>query len=762
MPPVQTVAPTIGSIYAQNINYRLAVKDQIKDYIMKTELAAIDPDIMEQRRRTIAALEKQILELDKLIGDLREGKIRADAKLVERFTAGTLQREVAAIQGAARVQSQAISSAGSLKAAVVRANADIALGNANNASAERQRQLQLNGQAAAKAAGEEAKGDDGRQALASGMSTLAFNKVWADPTNAVDEFDADLKQLWQRDYAPRFAALSGNKVGQDQFIKNFIADANLYVSALEPSQRALLEADMVGINVDPAALALGAAQVQPADFTDEAIRQRKLQKLKDEGFKEVQGYTPAASIADPGGLPSGNFTVPPPTGPTEPTRNYRLGIPEGEEALKQYSTSVAYNKALLEDKLPKDENNKPITFETFIAELTKEAGKGPLSDSVNFAANLPIDEAKALGDNMLVENILRRRGLEEEVGKARKALLDSFENLPTYETIERKTLETYSKLYGSAPQRALVQLAEQAQRIKFPVLKDGKLVKDAEGNEVIAVLDAPDLLNSTFGKVAGGKADLEVLRKLKPERSKLIKEPKPIKLKPAKPSEEPVDRVGELPALDEMPERESPLKAREYGGFDEIEMRDEGATIEGAGPGGPQASIKDLDREEAFGIAEEAAGLLEEYQGATDERKAELDKAFIQVQDRAKALVARRSPQAAVAFIPATPKPETKLSSTRQTKEALEQKINFGSNVVAGKVLGDRVAGQKTKVEEVMDTKGLSAADKETIKKLAESPGRISTEELVKTLRRLLGKKAEDPNVLALARQLFAVYEQLA
>ncbi len=228
MPPVQTVAPTIGSIYAQNINYRLAVKDQIKEYLMKTELAAIDPDIMEQRRRTIAALEKQILELDKLIGDLREGKIRADAKLVERFTAGTLQREVAAIQGAARVQSQAISSAGSLKAAVVRANADIALGNANNASAERQRQLQLNGQAAAKAAGEEAKGDDGRQALASGMSTLAFNKVWADPNNAVDEFDADLKQLWQRDYSPRFAALSGNKVGQDQpYLKAIICRSKL-------------------------------------------------------------------------------------------------------------------------------------------------------------------------------------------------------------------------------------------------------------------------------------------------------------------------------------------------------------------------------------------------------------------------------------------------------------------------------------------------------------------------------------------------------
>lgn len=759
MPPVQTVAPTIGSIYAQNINYRLAVKDQIKDYIMKTELAAIDPDIMDQRRRTIAALEKQILELDKLVGDLREGKIRADAKLVERFTAGTLQREVAALQGAARVQSQAIATAGSLKAAEIRAEADLRKARAANETTQRIAALQANSGASSRAAEAEAQGNEGRNTLSSAITDIAFNKAWADPNNAADEFSADLKTLWQRDYAPRFAALSGNKVGQDQFIKNFIGDANLYVSSLEPTQRAALEADLSTIGMDPSALALGAAEVRTEDFTDAAIAERKKQKLKDEGFTEVPGYNGLNTAISAGGLPSATFKAPPPTGPTEPTRNYRLGIPEGEEALKQYSTSVAYNKALLEDKLPQDESGRPIAFEAFVDLLTQENGQGPISDSVNFAANLPIDEAKALGDNMLVENILRRRGLETEVAKARKALVDSFENLPSYETIERKTLETYSKLYGSAPQRALVQLAEQAQRIKFPVLKDGKLVKDAEGNEVIAVLDAPDLLNSTFGKVAGGKADLEVLRKLKPERNKLIKEPKPIKLKPVP---EPIDRVGELPALDEMPERESPLKAREYGGFDEIEMRDEGATIEGAAEGGPQASIRSADEEEAFGIAEEVAGMLEEYQGANDQRKAELDAQFAQVQERAKGLVAKRSPQAAVAFIPATPKPETKLSSTRQTKEALEQKINFGSNVVAGKVLGDRVAGQKTKVEDVMDTKGLSIADKETIKKLAESPGRISTEELVKTLRRVLGRKAEDPNILALARQLFAVYEQLA
>lgn len=761
MPPVQTVAPTIGSIYAQNINYRLAVKDQIKDYIMKTELAAIDPDIMDQRRRTIAALEKQILELDKLVGDLREGKIRADAKLVERFTAGTLQREVAALQGAARVQSQAIATAGSLKAAEIRAEADLRKARAANETDQRIAALQANSGASSRAAAAEAQGNEGRNTLSSAITDIAFNKAWADPNNAADEFSADLKTLWQRDYAPRFAALSGNKVGQDQFIKNFIGDANLYVSSLEPTQRAALEADLSTISMDPSALALGAAEVRTEDFTDAAIAERKKQKLKDEGFTEVPGYNRLNTAISAGGLPSATFKAPPPTGPTEPTRNYRLGIPEGEEALKQYSTSVAYNKALLEDKLPQDESGRPIAFEAFVDLLTKENGQGPISDSVNFAANLPIDEAKALGDNMLVENILRRRGLETEVAKARKALVDSFENLPSYETIERKTLETYSKLYGSAPQRALVQLAEQAQRIKFPVLKDGKLVKDAEGNIEIAVLDAPDLLGGAFGKFAGGKSpDLKVLRSIRPERTKPIKEQKPVKLKPVP---EPIDRVGELPPLEEVEGVESPIKPRQYGvGLEEGTMQSEGASIEGAAEGGPQASIRSADEEEAFGIAEEVAGMLEEYQGANDQRKAELDAQFAQVQERAKGLVAKRSPQAAVAFIPATPKPQVKLATPRQTKEAVEAKINFGSNVVAGKVLGDRVAGQKTKVEDVMDTKGLSIADKETIKKLAESPGRISTEELVKTLRRVLGRKAEDPNILALARQLFAVYEQLA
>ena len=493
-----TVAREIGQIFAQQINFRQAIKDRIEDYIMKTELAALDPAVIRQRQAEINRMRDGLNDLDKQIADIMEQKVAGVDDIAQRWIAGTgsiLAQEVAA---GGRVEAARIGAVNDLQVAALNANARLKEAREKGLSDERVAQIAANTRVLEDLAKEEAKGSAGMEQ----NFTTAVDE--AQTFAGVDRFqlEAKLGDLWNREFKGKYEALDGNPLAQRTLVENFARMGDTFVKSIgSQTARDSIRDDLVTENMSTAEVALRGAGL-PIDFLSQDRATAVMDQATKLGYTEPVARGALEQFSATGG---GGTSARPPAGReiSGADRATLLGL-QTPEQVKDFEEQAAYNRYLVDTVGPRGEVST-ITFDEF-KKASETAGSKEAGYISSERRAAPAEVAQ-YGDRALVDLMLRRKGAQVELADVKNAFDTTGSKFPSYDAVQRKTLEAYSELYGGRGQQRLVNLAEFGR--KTPV----KIQDPVTGQEREVFLDAPELEvlfgGGITGRGGGGRATPE-------------------------------------------------------------------------------------------------------------------------------------------------------------------------------------------------------------------------------------------------------------
>lgn len=451
-----TTAREIGQIFAQQINFRQAIKDRIEDYIMKTELAALDPEMRKARQYEINRLQQAVSDLDSDIADIVEQKIQGIDKVRERWVAAQGTMSTAEVTAGGKVISTGLQVRGDLAQAALNAKAAydraVLAGKVDQAAADAARAARVFDEAAKL----EAQGSSGREERMQYINGQAGESFISGGNPEVAK--VRLQGIWRQKFEGRFKSLEGNPLAQRKLMEDWVSDAT---DALGKSKGA---ADLTAAVANSqygslAGLALGVTG-EGEDYLDKNQRSDLLAKSgvskdkpKDVDF--ASKYYAANFEGLYAGAPKAD-EIPP------ASREFLLGF-ETKEELDAFEKQAAFNKYIIDYAGETDASGNIIKPEDLKFEDFIQKSGDPKSVEASYIAEAkrssPQDIAQ-YGDRGLVDLQLKRKGVQSELAETKDAYAASGSKYPSYEAVQRKTLEAYSSLYGGRGQQRLVDLAE--------------------------------------------------------------------------------------------------------------------------------------------------------------------------------------------------------------------------------------------------------------------------------------------------------------
>ncbi len=496
-----TVAREIGQIFAQQINFRQAIKDRIEDYIMKTELAALDPAVIRQRQAEINRMRDGLNDLDKQIADIMKQKVAGVDDIAQRWIAGTgsiLAQEVAA---GGKVEAAKIGAQSDYQVAVVNANARLKAAREEGLSAERVAQIEANARLLEDLRKEEAKGESGAE---QGLQKVIDA---AQGFAGVDRFQLEtaLGNLWNQEYKAKYDALAGNPIGQRRLVEKWAEASDTFVKSIgSPAGRASIEDELSAEQRTPVDVAIRAAGL-PEGYLLADKAELLMSEAGKRGYAEPVARGALAQFSASGGGVAARRPVGREIGGAD--RATLLGL-QTPEQVKAFEEQAAYNRYLVDTVGPRGEVST-ITFDEF-KKASETAGSKEAGYIESERRTAPAEVAQ-YGDRALVDLMLKRKGAQVELADVKNAFDTTGSKFPSYDAVQRKTLETYSELYGSRGQQRLVNLAEFGR--KTPV----KIQDPVTGEEREVFLDAPELEVLFGGSVEGGGGGGVRVPRIKPE-----------------------------------------------------------------------------------------------------------------------------------------------------------------------------------------------------------------------------------------------------
>lgn len=483
-----TTAREIGQIFAQQINFRQSIKDRIEDYILKTELAALDPALQRARQAEINRMRDAVDSMDKEIADIIEKKVAGVDNIAQRWVAADGSVKAQQVAAGGRVEAARITTEGDLQEALMRVRADLEKAKAENATEERIAQIEANAKLLEDLRKEEAKGEAGAEQNLSKVIEDAQTFAGSDRF----QLEAKYGDLWNREYKAKFDALAGNPIGQRRLVEKFAEASDTFIKSIgsESGRSAILD-ELSNENMSAAEVAL-----RGAGLPEGYLAADKATLVMDEASK--RGYTEPRDSYVINYLPSGKGTgvdARPPVGrPIEPaSRAALLGL-QSNDQVKDFEERAAFNRYLLDTVGPRGEVSTK-TFEEF-----KTEASDPKSDAASRISEARISAPQELaqfGDRSLVDLMLKRKGALVELADVKNAFAESGSEFPSYQSVQRKTLESYSELYGGRGQQRLVNLAEFGR--KTPIT----ITDPTTGEERQVQLDAPELEVLFGGGITG-------------------------------------------------------------------------------------------------------------------------------------------------------------------------------------------------------------------------------------------------------------------
>lgn len=483
-----TTAREIGQIFAQQINFRQAIKDRIEDYIMKTELAALDPAVMRQRQAEINRMRDALGNLDKEIADIMEKKVAGVDDIAQRWVAADGSVKAQEVAAGGRVEAARIGAQSDIQEAIIRSRTALEEARLRGESAERIAEIERNTGILQDLRKEEARGEAGTEQnlgkVIEGARTFAGTDI--------DQVSNALSTLWETEYKPKFIALDGSPLAQRRLVEQWTTAANTFVDSIAaPQAQAAIRDELVAEQLTPAELGIRAAGL-PVGFLQIDKAETLMKEATKRGYEEPAAKTAIQYYAS--GKTAG-VGARPPSGraPTSAPRAALLGL-QDDAQVAEFEKLAAYNKFLVDNVGPRGEVPTK-TFEQFIAE-SQTAGSDAANRIARSKTAAPAELAQ-FGDSALVDLMLRRKGAQAEITDVKNAFDQSGSKFPTYESVQRKTLETYSQLYGGRGQQRVVELAQFGRKVPLTYT-------DAEGREQSVSLDVPELELLFGGSAVGG------------------------------------------------------------------------------------------------------------------------------------------------------------------------------------------------------------------------------------------------------------------
>ena len=804
------------------IDYRKANKDKIEDFIIKTRLAELDPDIRKSRQDELNRLRSQQTRLDQDATDYAESVISALKVAEKAFTDASGKISAEELKSEAKQRAAVISGQASVASSLNAALASVANAKINAASREDVSRIERDAvvlkevaqEAAAATAGEAGRFADILKMVDSGTDN-AGNYV-APPTDKAS-FEEFLKRVWRQEYDARYS--SAQSPVQKKALLDEFRRASQF--ALDRSNnKATIESGFEDTSVDASGniVEIGGISKAAADAIGLSSRDLvyDIQEVMKEGAK-ARGYT------DEQGGSFNKYGFTPRYGPgmgsvsvmdksvEELPRWRRLGLKD-ENAIEPTITRAAFNRYLYEKSTdPSRKDEEELTYEAFV-----EQAKDPASLAGKYrqyVADAPDRELVLFADRNYVDLLMRREGVSRDITDLQATLAKPMD-IPSSAEIQRETLEEYSRTYGSRGQKRLVQLSDYAK--KTPIT-----YKDpATGEEKTAFLDTPEY-EFLFGteKGGGGGGIGKGGGKIKPTpppktppptpptppppppetlpkeqtplpetRGKITEEgegPPNLDLTPLTPEQRGmtgrIDTTGRFPEEQtffpqERAQREGQAGPTERIGAKDIQTFKEGKeTLKTL----PPINVEEITTPEEFDnagaqLTDRARKLQAQIKLAeTPEEQQSLQEQIAEVSKQARRLVVRDQRNELTdedfgsltqeeLIAKATPKKPVKLSP-QAIKDREQFFIEGDSQVAARGALEDQTrTGKEPKPEKFIPT-GNKIPQRAIafLKDLASKKGRISAEELNKAVVAVLGENASAKDI-ATAKSIYLAYEQIA
>ena len=458
-------AREIGQIYANQINFRQAIKDRIEDYILKTELAAIDPAVLKARQDAIKKEQEAVASLDKEIADLAKQKEKSVGDAIDAFTRAEGTGRVASLQAEARVTASINSAQGDAYTARVNYERSIDTQQLANQGERIKGQARINDIALQKAVDDENAGNAGILTI----NERGLNQARGSTAVDSDQLREELKRLYDTEVKPRVDALGGNELGRNKLLDNWIATANNFLANMgSTSGQASVRQSLSDAGITATDLAIEVAGL-PDDWATQDRSDLLTQQAEKNGFKELPGIGGASLKTTPLAL---RTTIPELEPLNPPSIKTALGL-ETDQQVDEFKNRTSYNYYLIDKSKTGEE---PVAYEEFIT-----SDVAPNYRSKTDAASFT--ELAKIGDSGYVDLLLKRAGAETRLNQSQDAYEKAASDFPSYSSVARKTLETYSSLYGGKKQKEMVDLAKFGRENLFevPVYKE-----TTTGNSILA------------------------------------------------------------------------------------------------------------------------------------------------------------------------------------------------------------------------------------------------------------------------------------